>query len=233
MKNKEQIDSHLKTVSRTSRTGWDAARWIGSQPRLSDSLKAKVCLSISLRTQMSPGHHSNKTKAQGIRKEERKDKKDPGFTGDVFCTFSKSQQFILFYLFPLSYYRSLQPLCLFISVCLSVCQPPGAWQSSTTAACLVTFRGEPTDQKQTQCFVMLKAFPANVISNLPCSMAARTLRFSSVTGAKLTARGRGSTGSQQELIKLLKVVWRRVMFGCSFHTLLQTSERHPGRSLEY
>lgn len=61
----------LRTVCRTSRTGWDAARWRGSQPRLSDSLKAKVCLSIPLSTRTSPGHHGNETAAQGFMEEKR------------------------------------------------------------------------------------------------------------------------------------------------------------------
>lgn len=65
------MNSRLRTVSRTSRTGWDAARWRGSQPQLSISLKAKVCVSISLSTNTSPG---NETRAQHFIKEKKKQK---------------------------------------------------------------------------------------------------------------------------------------------------------------
>lgn len=86
---------HLRTVSRTSSTGWAAARWSGSQPWPSNSLKAKVCLSISLSTDASPGHYRNDTAA------------------DVFYTKTRNNIHHLLVFMSLS---------LFI-ICLSECQP--------------------------------------------------------------------------------------------------------------
>lgn len=52
----KQTNSHLRTVFRTSGSGRTAARWRGSHPRPSHSLKALDCSSSSLKTRASPSH---------------------------------------------------------------------------------------------------------------------------------------------------------------------------------
>lgn len=90
------------------------------------------------------------------------------------------------------------------------------------------FTKEQTFEKETAFWNV--SFFCN-ISSLPCSMAARTRRFSSVTAAKLTAASRRSS---QLTWFFFFFFWRsKLKFGRCFHTLLQTSERHLGRSLEY
>lgn len=119
------MDSQRSTVCRTSRVGWDAARCRGSQPRLSDSLKAKVCLSISLRVQTSPGHHGNRSNSR--RKDGGKTfkkQKQPGLSGTeaTFCRFY--DQFHLFPLFP----SSLSHLSVYLSPSLSLSVGlPASW----------------------------------------------------------------------------------------------------------
>lgn len=155
--------SHLRTVSRTSRTGWDAARWRGSQPPLSISLKAKVCGSISLSTETSPGYHDNKTRAQTFMKDKKKEKNSLDGISVFFPLFCRP--FI-----TLCYKLFLSPLCL---------SPCFCWSARPLMP------GSPhlqMQQNQTQ-----------YLSGLPCSIAARTLRFSSVAAAKLTVRRREST----------------------------------------
>lgn len=134
------MDSQRSTVCRTSRVGWDAARCRGSQPRLSDSLKAKVCLSISLRVQTSPGHHGNRSNSR--RKDGGKTFKNRN-SQDSQEQRQPSEGFMTSFTSSLSSLH-LSPTSLFIylplSLCLSGCQPPDAWQSSSTAAGLVTFQ---------------------------------------------------------------------------------------------
>lgn len=79
---------------------------------------------------------------------------------------------------------------------LSLCQPPEAWQSSPTAAGLQ--RNRPNT----------KLWNTEGISSLPCSMAARTLRFSSVAAAKLTAGSRGSTGQSAGFHQIIIILGR-------------------------
>ncbi len=75
---------------------------------------------------------------------------------------------------------------------------------------------------------------SRAMSNLPCSIAAKTLRFSSVAAAKLTVRSRGGTGQSAGFDQINEICfgggWS---FQCGFCTLLQISKRRLGRSLEY
>lgn len=134
---------------------------------------------------------------------------------------------------------SLPPLCLFISLSLSVCRAasllmPGSPPLQLLALWL--FRREPAAQTQTHLFVMVKVFSC-VMSSLPCSMAARTLRFSSVAAAKLRAGRTGSRGSAGLSARFDPTVkgffWRMLKFGRGFLTLQQTWEKHLGRTLGY
>ena len=221
------MDSHRSTVSRTSSVGWDAARCRGSQPRLSDSLKAKVCLSISLRVQTSPGHHGNRKK-DFWETETPRTLRNRGNLLKVLWTVSP---------LPSLHFISLPPLCLFISLSLSVCRAasllmPGSPPLQLLALWL--FRWEPAAQTQTHRFVMVKVF-SRVMSSLPCSMAARTLRFSSVAAAKLGAGRTGSRGSAGQSARFDRTVkgffWRMLKFGRGSLTLQQTWEKHLGRTL--
>lgn len=126
-----------------------------------------------------------------------KRQKHPGLSGTeaIFWGFSfflsVSELFPLFPLFTtslshLSVYLS-PPLCRAASLLM-----PGSPPLQLLALWLS--RREPADQTQTRGFVMVKVFSC-VMSSLPCSMAARTLRFSSVAASKLRAGRTGSRGS--------------------------------------
>lgn len=123
------MSSHVRTVCRISRTGCEAARWRGSQPRLSRSLKAKVCLSIPLSIRTSPGRRGNETTThEGFW---AKESRTLGSWGNILHNV-----------------------------------PAYLWDVYLSAA---------------------NGRRRYFLSSSPCSMAARTFRFSSVAAPKLTA----------------------------------------------
>lgn len=67
----KQTDSHLRTVLRTSGTGWTAARWRGSHPQPSHSPKAPDCFSSSVRTRTSPSRGGGVPRLQEEKVERR------------------------------------------------------------------------------------------------------------------------------------------------------------------
>lgn len=104
------------------------------------------------------------------------------------------------YFSPFLQIKLLSSPTFFLSYCISSvyisaspCQSaslliPGSPHVQLPAGLVTLAAGHRIEQKRQSC-VMLKG-----MSNPPCSMAARTLKFSSVAVSKLTARSRGSTG---------------------------------------